>query len=401
MKVINNISQLVTLESSHKKDGRNLDPEDLSLIEQASIAYDQNEIKWIGKTIDLPEEYKNFRAVDGSNYTITPEIVESHTHLVFGGDRSFEYSLRLNGADYEEIAKAGGGIKSTVSMTQKESEDELFSKAVERIQRISTYGVGTIEIKSGYGLDYITEKKITRVIDRLKKEFKDDIQIFNTYLAAHAIPDKYKTGMEYLKDIVIPLMKEEKDIIDAVDIFQEEGYFNYEETELLFNKAKDLGLNIKIHADEFNDNKGASLAVKFGALSADHLLQTSDEGIKLLAQSKTVATILPGTALFLGKPLAPARKMLDQGVKLAIASDYNPGSCHCDNLLLIASICAKNLKMNIAEVWSAITLNSAHALGLYNQGALIKGMNPRFSVFKVKTLDQITYSWGRNFSIKI
>jgi imidazolonepropionase len=190
-------------------------------------------------------------------------------------------------------------------------------------------------------------------------------------------------------------------IIDAVDIFHEKNYFNADDVSLLFMKAKSLGIPRKIHADELNDNSGSSLAVEFEALSADHLLKINAQGIADLAYSKTVATLLPGTAFFLGKTLAPARAILDGGVKVAIASDYNPGSCHCDNLLLIASLSAAQLKINQCELWAGITMNAAAALGLTNQGALTIGMNPRFSLFKVKSLSEITYNWGKNFSVNL
>lgn len=397
-----NIKELLTLEGAANKDGRNLLPEDLSIIQNASIIVDEdNKIKWVGKASNLPKEFYEIKSIDCSNFVITPEIVDSHTHLVFGGDRSFEYTMRLNGADYEDIANAGGGILSTMKNTLECSENELFEKACERIERINSYGVGTIEIKSGYALTYDGEKLISNVIDKLKKKYVDKVNIFNTFLAAHAVPKTFNDSNEYLEKVVFPLLEELKDkkIIDAVDIFHEKGYFNDEDTHKLFSKAQTLNIPIKIHADEFNDNKGAVIASEYNALSADHLLATTEDGIEALAKSNTVATLLPGTAFFLGKPLANARKILDAGCKVSLASDYNPGSCHCDNLLLIAQLSAKSLNMNSTEVWSAITLNAAHALNLKSQGAVIVGMDARFSFFEANTIDNILYSWGRNFSI--
>lgn len=401
LKCLKNFNQIVTLKGAHKKDGRNLNPDDLSIIENASIVIDDEKIHWVGPTSEIPSEFSSIETEDYNGHILTPEIVDSHTHLVYAGDRSFEYSLRLNGANYQDIADAGGGILATMEKTITASEEELFNLALQRIQRIHSYGVGTIEIKSGYGLTVESERKICHVIDRLKKHFEGKVQILNTFLAAHAIPKSFESSHEYLEKVVLPLMDElaSENLIDFVDIFHEEGYFSYEDTKLLFEKAKELKLKLKIHADEFNDNDGASLAASFGAHSADHLLCTSDEGIKNLASSNTVATLLPGTAFFLGKPLANARKFLDKGCKVSLASDYNPGSCHCDNLLLIASISAKKLEMNMAELWSAITLNAAHALDLKNQGVIQKDMNSRFSIFKCQNIDEITYSWGRNFSI--
>jgi len=204
-----------------------------------------------------------------------------------------------------------------------------------------------------------------------------------------------------MKEVVLPLLDKlaEEKIIDCVDIFHEQNYFSDDDVISLYDRASRHGIAVKIHADEFNNNGGAVLAAKYNALSADHLLQTNVEGIRALADSSTVATLLPGTGLFLGKPQANARGLLDAGVKVAMASDFNPGSCHCDNLLLIASVAAPMYKMNCAELWAAITLNASHALGLSHQGALISGFKPRFTVFKADSIDRITYNWGSNLAI--
>lgn len=401
MKHYSNLDQIITLKKAHSKDGRNLLPNDISEIENASVVFDQDKILWVGKTNELPSKYKEVEEINLAGHILTPEVVDSHTHLVFGGDRSKEYSMRLNGADYEAIAQAGGGILSTMENTITASAQELFQTAVKRVEAIHSYGVGTIEIKSGYGLTVESERKISKVIAKLKDHFKGKVQIINTFLAAHAVPKSYTNSREFLNKVVIPLMEElnEDKIIDFVDIFHEEGYFDIEDTKLLFNKAKELGLKLKIHADEFNDNKGAKTAAEFGAISADHLLCTTKDGIEALANSDTVATLLPGTAFFLGKALADAQSFLDAGCKVSLASDYNPGSCHCDNLILLASLSAKKLGFNITQLWSAITLNAAHALDLKNQGAIIEGLAPRFSLFKCQKVDDITYNWGKNFAI--
>lgn len=403
MKHYSNISQLVTLKEAAYKDGRNLVPQDLSIIENASIVFDKDIIHWVGRTDDLPEKYSSIKNIKNlSGHTVTPEIVDSHTHLVFGGNRAFEYSMRLNGADYQDIADAGGGILATMEKTITASEDELFAIAVKRVEEIYNYGIGTIEIKSGYGLTIESERKICKVIDRLKVHFSPKVQILNTFLAAHAVPKNFESSHEYLVKVVIPLMEElaEDNLIDFVDIFHEEGYFSIDDSRILFKAAQKNNLKLKIHADEFNDNKGAVLACEFDAISADHLLCTTDDGIKALANSKTVATLLPGTAFFLGKPLANASAFLDQGCKVAIASDFNPGSCHCDNLILIASIAAKKMNFNMAQLWAAICLNSAHALDLKKQGVIEEGKKPRFTIFKTKTIDEVTYNWGKNLAIR-
>lgn len=391
----------MTLKNCYVKEGRSLLPSDLNIISNGAIIFDSNEIIWLGPTDELNEADID-QTFDLSGHTLTPEIVDAHTHLVFGGDRSEEYSWRLNGEDYQEIANKGGGILSTVEQTKKSSEQDLFDSAVKRIEKIHQYGVGTIEIKSGYGLDYQTEKKISIIIDRLQKKFHPKVQIQRTYMAAHAIPQGL-TAQVYLNETVLPLMEElaQENLIDAVDIFHEVGYFESGHVQELFARAKLLGLKTKMHADEFNDNKGAEIACNFNCLSADHLLKINPVSIKKLAQSETVANILPGTALFLGKPLAPAKELLDQGVRLSISSDYNPGSSHIDNVLLVASMSAPSLKLNQAQLWSALTLNAAYALGMTKQGALVKGLKPRFSLFKTESLAKITYHWTENFAVTL
>jgi len=403
MKAYLNLNEILTLKNAHQKDGRNLTSSDLSLIQKGAVVFDEEKILWIGETKDLPSEYKSVQAFDLKGHTLTPEIIDSHTHIVFAGDRAQEYADRLNGVSYEEIAKRGGGILLTMRQTNEASAEDLFQSACERIERLYSYGIGTIEIKSGYGLNFEKELEVSKIIDRLQRKFSLQIQIFNTYLAAHDVPKSFLSSSEYMNEVVIPLLDElaPLKIIDAVDIFHEKNYFTKEDVDLLFNHAMKLGIPRKIHADELNENGGAALASSHKSLSADHLLKISDEGIEALKNSSTVATLLPGTAFFLGKPLAPARKMLDSGLKVALASDYNPGSCHCDNLLLIASLASAQMKITQSELWAGITLNAAAALGKNNQGAIVEGMKPRFSLFKAPSLSHITYNWGRNFSVSL
>ncbi len=398
MKHLSNISELLTLDGAYNKDGRNLLPEDISLIENASLIYDENEIIWIGPSQDVPPEYKSLETLDLSGHCLTPEIVDSHTHLVFAGNRSAEYSMRLNGADYQEIAKSGGGILSTSKATKEASDSELLESAKERIEKIYSYGVGSVEIKSGYALNYEDEMRCSKIIKELKDHFSPRVNIYNTFLAAHAVPKDFDSSTSYLTKVCIPLMQDlaKDNIIDIVDIFHETGYFTLEDTKLLFDEATKLKLKLKIHADEFGDNGGATIASEFDALSADHLLCTGNDGIKSLANSKTVATLLPGTGWFLGKPQAKGRLMQDEGCRVALASDFNPGSCHFDNLLQIASMAAPMYPLNMTEMWAAITLNASSSLGANDQGAIVKGLAPRFSVFKCSKVSDITYSWGKN-----
>jgi imidazolonepropionase len=402
IKIFRNFSEIATLASAYHKDGRHLNVDDLGIIKNGSIVFDHEKILWIGEDRNLPSDFLEvgYPEIDVEGKVCVPEIVDSHTHLVFGGNRAHEYSMRLNGATYEEIADAGGGILNTMKGTNDLSRKELLNIAHQRIKTIHSYGIGTIEVKSGYGLSFEKEYELTHIIHDLKNIVRPNVQIINTFMAAHAIPKDFANSYNYMKEVVLPLLDKlgDEQILDCVDIFHEQNYFSHDDVVSLFERAKRWNINVKIHADEFNDNKGAVLAARFEALSADHLLKTTEDGIRALANSSTVATLLPGTGLFLGKTQANARAFLDAGAKVAIASDYNPGSCHCDNLVLLASIAAPLYKMNQAELWCAITLNAAHALGLKKQGAIIEGLKPRFSLFKAESLDSITYNWGKNLA---
>lgn len=403
MKAYTHLNEILTLREAHHKDGRKLIPSDVTIVKDGAVIFDEDKILWVGPTSKIPSEFEAAKQIELRDHTLTPELVDCHTHVVFAGNRSQEYVDRLNGTSYEEIAERGGGILYTVEQTQNTSADDLFKIAVKRIEAIRDYGVGTIEIKSGYGLSYEKELELSQIIYRLKNHFSARLQIFNTYLAAHDVPKNFSSSSAYLNEVVLPLLNTlaPLHIIDAVDIFHEKNYFTTEDTRELFSRARSFGIPCKIHADELNTNGGAEIAAEFTALSADHLLKISDSGIQKISGSSTVATLLPGTAFFLGKPLAPARKLFESGAKVAIGSDYNPGSCHCDNVLLIAALSAAQLKLNQAELWGAITLNAAHALGLKNQGAIVPGLKPRFSLFKSESVAHITYSWGKNLSVNL
>ena len=403
---ITHLSQALTLQGVHRKRGRHLSKKDLHPIKNPALVYDDKEILWVGEEKNLPVTYQSLppsHCIDGQNAVVTPELVDCHTHLIFGGNRSHEHTMRLDGADYEEIAREGGGIMSTMRATHALSPQELFTQARERCERLYSYGVGTIEIKSGYGLSFEKEEEISRLIHRLKKSLSPKIQIHNTFMAAHAVPPGFSSSREYMNQVVLPLLEKlaKENIIDSVDIFHERGYFSSEDVELLFSKAKELSLPRRSHADEFWDNKGAVLACKHQAHSTDHLLKTGPDGIAALAASDTVATLLPGTGFFLGKPQVQARDFLDGGCAVAIGSDYNPGSCHFDNILQIASMAAPLYQMNTGEFWASLTFNAARALGLDNQGALVSGFAPRLSFFNTENFEDIGYFWGRNLSIRL
>lgn len=403
MKVYRKLSEILTLAPALRKDGRRLIPDDLGLIKNGAIVFDGSQIHWVGPDQELPAQYQALPSADLSGHVLTPGLVDSHTHLLFGGDRAQEYAQRLNGVDYQTIANNGGGILHTMAETLKLNEDQLFLLGVQRLNRIASYGVTAVEMKSGYALSREGELALLRAMKRLKAHFAGKLRLFSTFLGAHAVPTNYPDSTSFVKQVVLPTLEQavREQLVDAVDIFHEQEYFNEDDARLLFEKARALGVQCKIHADEFSDNGGAKLACAFSALSADHLLRTGKEGIQTLANSGTVATLLPGTAFFLGKPLANARGLLDAGAKVALASDYNPGSCHCDNLLLIGALAAPSLKLNQTELWAGITLNAAAALGHTDQGALVPGLRPALALFKADNVSQITYAWGRNLAVDL
>jgi len=399
MKVLyKKFSQIVTLTDALKKEGRNLLPSDLSILENASLITEDGKIIWVGLDADLPKSHKFDETVYCSGKIVLPEFVDSHTHLLFAGDRSNEYFMRLSGASYEEIAKAGGGILSSQKAFSEANPEQLYQLALNRIARMNSYGVGSVEIKSGYGLTHDLELMAMQTLKKIKSKVSPNTNILSTYMAAHAVPKSFSSSKEYLQSVVIPLMKvvKDQDLADFVDIFHELNYFTDEDVDLLFKESQKFKLGRRIHADEFNDNSGGSIAAKNHCFSADHLLAISDSSIASLADSETVATLLPGTGFFLGKPQARARAILDGGCRVAIATDYNPGSCHFDNLFSLACWAAPTYKMNPAELIASITLNPAHSLNLRDQGAITIGMKSRLAVFNCNSLAQLIYDWGIN-----
>ena len=401
--VLKDCKEILTLKNAHQKDGRFLKPEDKGIIKNSSILCKDGKILAIDSWEKIKKKIDDrTNVIDCSNLCVTPELVDSHTHLVFGGNRAFEYTMRLDGSTYEEIANSGGGILHTMNQTNTSSREELFLAACKRIEKIHSLGVGTIEIKSGYGLNIEKEIELSEIIHDLKQKYKGTVQIFNTFMAAHAVPSNFKNSSEYLDEVVLVSLNTlcPRNILDAVDIFLEEGYFTTDDVKKLKECADQYSIPLKIHADEFVCLDGASLACNLGALSADHLLAINSNGIKSLSTSKTVATLLPGTGYFLGKPQCNARVLLDSGAKVSIASDFNPGSCHQFNLKKVACTAAPNYKMNSSELWSSITLNAAASLGKIDQGYIYDNAVSRFSFWKCNSLDEVIYNWDENFATR-
>jgi imidazolonepropionase len=377
------------------KDGRRVLDSDLGRIEDGAVVYDKK-ILWVGKTSDLPKKYKRAKTKNlRGQSAIVPGFVDCHNHLIFSGDRADEFAARCAGATYDEIAAKGGGIIKTVTATRDASKAELLKSAIERVKKSMSYGVRTLEIKSGYGLDDANELKVLEVAKELKKRFPE-MTFSTTYLGAHALPQEL-TREQYLKQMIettLPKVVRGK-LADCCDVFVDKGYFTIDEARRLLTAAKKLGLKTKIHADELGNTESAALAVELGALSADHLLQISDNGISKLAKSQTVAVLLPGTAFYLKAEYAPARKLIDGGACVALSTDFNPGTCVTLNLPAIMTIAALYMKMSRAEIFSAVTYGAAKALGLESRkGTIETGKDSDIVVLPYKRFEEIYYHFA-------
>ncbi len=335
--------------------------------------------------------------IDAQQKICLPGFIDAHTHLVHAGSREEEFALLRKGVPYLDILQAGGGILKTVEATRKASIEELYLQAKQSLDRMMAYGVVAVEAKSGYGLRLEDELKQLHVAYLLHKDHP--VWIFSTYMGAHAYPPEYKNNHQgYIDSLLQDLEKiKQSKLAQAVDVFCEEGVFDIEETKQILSKAKELGFQVKLHADEIQAMGGAKLGVLYDAVSVDHLMATADEDIAALGQSNTIANILPGTSFFLGKPYANARKMIDEGVAISIASDYNPGSCPTENFQLIMQLAAAFLHMQEEEILHAVTINSAFQLGLADQkGSIEVGKDADFLLLDIPNLSYLFYHFGIN-----
>ena len=361
--IIKNASQLVTCSGFQAKQGQ--DMSDLHIIEDGAIVIEDGVITIVGKAADILAKFDdtNFNRIDANGKEVLPGFVDSHTHFVFGGYRAEEFSWRLRGDTYMEIMNRGGGIIHSVRATREASREELIKAGKKRLDSMLSFGVTTVEGKSGYGLDDKTEIKQLEVMKALTNIHPLDI--VSTFLGAHAVPKAYKGRedefIDYMKDIVMPKVADRK-LAEFCDIFCEKNVFSVEQSKRLLLKAKAMGLKTKIHADEIVQLGGAELAAELGAVSADHLLQASDTGIKALANAGVIATLLPGTAFSLQEPYARGRYMIDQNCAVALATDFNPGSCFSESIPLIFSLATLHMNLSIEEAVTALTINGAAAI---------------------------------------
>jgi imidazolonepropionase len=396
--LIKNIRKLVQAGLSPEQPLKGKGLKTLAVIEDAFLLMDGTKIISFGAMSQLPAEMAT-KVIDASGKMVFPSWCDSHTHIVYAGSREQEFTDRIQGLTYEEIAQRGGGILNSAKRLRAASEEELMQSALFRLQEIMRQGTGAVEIKSGYGLSPESELKMLRVIKKLKT--LTPLTIKSTFLGAHAIPEEYKnnkTGyIEILIKEMIPAVAAEK-LADYCDVFCERGYFDQRDTEQILSVAKDHGMIGKVHANQLSYSGGVQAGVNSKAISVDHLEYVGDEEIAALLSSDTIPTILPGAQWFLQLPFPPARKMIDAGLPLAIATDYNPGSCPSGNMNMMISLACVQYKMTPEEAINAATVNGAFAMGLgSSHGAIAPGRQA--SVFITKPIPDysfLPYSFANN-----
>ena len=394
MKILGSFAQIITL--NHLPIKGAIKDDALEIIKNGGILIENNLILEVGNFEALVKKYPKVLVEEVAKPSVLlPSFVDCHTHTCFAGSRANDFAARNAGKTYLEIAAAGGGIWSSVQKTRACSSENLYNLTLERINQFIKEGIKTIEIKSGYGLDLENELKMLRVIQRVKEN--TDANIISTCLAAHIKPKDFEgTNSDYLNWILnelLPLIKAEA-LSNRVDIFIEKSAFGIEESKLYLQKVKDLGFDITVHADQFTAGS-ATLAAELGALSADHLEASTEKEIEVLANSATVAVVLPGASIGLGEPFAPARKLLDAGASLAIASDYNPGSAPMGDLLTQAAILATYQKLSTAEVLAGLTFRAAKALNINDIGKISPNYKADLQVYACDDYQEILYHQGK------
>lgn len=391
-----NIGQLLTMDQ-HDGPVRGENMGKLDVKENYALLMKDGMIAEIAPTQDLINTEADEK-VDCEGKLVTPGLVEPHTHLVFGGSREHEMALKQQGVPYLDILKQGGGILSTVRATRKATEGELYEKAMFHLNRMASYGITTVEAKSGYGMDKETELKQLRVAKKAGEDHPLDL--VSTFLGAHAITEDYKDDPEALLDEMASMFDQikEENLAEFVDIFTETGVFTIEQSRRYLQKAKDHGFDVKIHADEIDPLGGTQLAVELGATTGDHLAVATDEGIEQLAKSDTIGVLLPGTIFYLGKgEFARARDIIEAGAAIAISTDFNPGSSVTENIQLIMSLAALKMKMTPEEIWHAVTVNSAHAINRGSEAGQIKvGRKADVVIWDAPNYLYIPYHYGVN-----
>jgi imidazolonepropionase len=395
--ILRNAAQLV-LGARGERLKRGHEMRDLPLLVGGSVIVRDGRIDWVGPDGQLPPVSEPAEIIDAGGRTVLPGFVDSHTHLIFAGTREDEFEQRLQGRTYQEISASGGGINATVRRVRQSSKEQLKALARPRLQRLLQFGVTTVEVKSGYGLTLPDELKCLEAIADLNAE--GPLELVPTFLGAHVVPPEYgndRAGyLRLLMDDMLPEVARSR-LAEFCDVFCETGVFSLAETEQILTRAAALGLRLKLHADELTPLGGAELAARLGAVSADHLLCITDAGIDALAASSTVATLLPGTAFFLGLPYAPARRLLNSQVAIALASDCNPGTCPSENLPLAGAMACTQMGLLPAEAVTALTLNAAAAVTRSDRlGSIEVGKQADLIVCDVPDYRHLFYHFGVN-----
>ncbi|NOQ26103.1 MAG: imidazolonepropionase [Bacteroidales bacterium] len=394
--LITNIKSLVCVETEMHKWVAGKDMQNLNTIENAFLLIENDIISDFGKMSDLNQDDFKGETIDAAGKMVFPSFCDSHTHLVYAGSREIEYGDKIRGLSYEEIAKRGGGILNSAKLLHNTSEDSLYEQSLERINEIIGFGTGAVEIKSGYGLTVEDELKMLRVIKRLNEN--TPITIKATFLGAHAVPAEYKERQDEYVDLVINEMIPQvamEELADYIDVFCDKGFFTVEQTDRILMAGMKYGMRPKIHANELDYSGGIQVGVKYNALSVDHLEFTGDDEIKSLLESETMPTLLPGAAFFLGMVDPPVRKMIDAGLPIALASDFNPGSSPSGDMKFIMSLGTIKLRMLPEEVINASTINGAYAMGISDtHGSIAKGKIANiFITKKISSYEYMPYAY--------
>lgn len=400
--LINNANEVLTMESDIKLPRRREQMSELGLKTEVSVLIEGDRIAMIAPLDEIKQEYPHLvgsaEVIDARGKIVMPGLVDCHTHLVHGGTREHELNMRLAGRSYMDIMNEGGGIHYTTTKTREASFDGLYNKTVQHLNEFLRHGVTTVEAKSGYGLDLENEIKQLYVVKKLQEEHAVDI--VSTFMGAHAVPKEYKGNEDEFVKIIIEQMipkVAELGLAEFNDVFCEKGVFTPAQSRLILEAGKAYGLTPKIHADEIEPYEGAELAAEVGAISAEHLLVASDEGINAMAKAGTIAVLLPGTAFFLRAPYARGRLMVDSGVPVAISTDFNPGSSPTISLPFIQNLACMNMGMTMEEVLCATTINAAHAIKRADEvGTLEKGKQADVLILDVPNYKQLQYFYGMN-----
>lgn len=399
--LLRNISNLVTCRNNSLKPKKGKQQQKIGLIKNGFIWINNEVISTVGSEKDLTKLVpRNFSGmeIDCTNMTVTPGFIDSHTHLVFAGSREDEYELRIKGFTYEQIAARGGGIKKTVTITRASTEDELKTLSKKRLDNFIQYGTTTLEAKSGYGLDFKNELKLLKVISDLNKDNQYKIDILPTFLGAHAVPEGI-SKVEYIREIcqvMIPEIAKRK-LALFVDVFCEKNYFTPQEAETILLEGIKYGLKPKIHTNQFYSIGGIEAALKVGVVSVDHLEILCDKEINKLSGTNIVAVCLPGVSYFLGLPYSPARRLIEKDIPVAIATDFNPGSCMSENLQFMMSLASTQMQLTVEEIINAVTYNAACALNIQHR---LGNISPRkyadLLVFDFPSYRELVYHFGVN-----